>query len=972
MKSIIQKYCFVLLSAFCIPAFAADYTQGDWKLSVNTNGTVSIYKSNKLLISNSQASFKIASTTYLQDQLSNVQVGEQSVSDNFGSGKCVTITSNTNDNHTVSHKYYLYNNYILTDLTISSDSQFESNYMAPVKSSASVSFLPSSNNKTLRVPFDNDKWIGYVANPFGSNTTSYEVTAIYNADSNEGLVIGSIDHTQWKTGVKVNTSSGNLITGLEVFGGITTTNGENGDTRDKMEHGAVKGTTLNSPKMFIGYSNDWRAGLELFGDINAIFKPKLAWSGPKPFLWNSWGVIQKDLNYGKARQVSDWIKNNLQNNSFHDEDGSVYIDLDSYWDNLQADALEYFVPYCKNNNQRAGIYWAPFADWGNDGNRSVEGSSYKYDDIYVKVNGQSQSIDGASCLDPTHPGTKDRIRYFLGRFRDLGYQFVKLDFMAHGAVEGTHYNPNCYTGIQAYNEGMAYIVEQTQGKMFLNLSIAPIFPANYAHSRRIACDAFSSMSDTKYTLNSTSYGWWLDHCYSYNDADHVVLANNASEGENRARITSAAITGIFTIGDDFSNDGSSAGKDRAKRFLTNANINEMARKTKAFRPVKSADRSDAAEMFYQKTADGTTYVAIFNYSFSSKNYTVNFSDLEISGSYDVTELWSNTKSTNSSSWSGSVNRRDCEVLKIATPCPDCPDPCSADSDGDGVNDCEDKCPATQAGAEVDASGCEIVPGEIIADFETIQVSSYTGNANIAIKEIRNNPDTKLNCTTKALYVQTNSTVGSGEAQYKSGIILQFPQFNTSDSKYGRYMHFLFKTTTEKVEFLINGNWDAKFNPRTKVSSNGWFDYVLDLGATARDVSEITILFDMRTGDNCDRSAPINDYYDNHNKYMYIDQIAVNNNSAERTAISCTALNDIQDDNNLKAFVNADKQIVVKTPSSARSDLNQISVYSICGRKITEQVVYCPETIINNRFCDGVYLVQLKQDNVVKTAKVLVY
>ncbi|MDR1682645.1 MAG: T9SS type A sorting domain-containing protein [Candidatus Symbiothrix sp.] len=106
--------------------------------------------------------------------------------------------------------------------------------------------------------------------------------------------------------------------------------------------------------------------------------------------------------------------------------------------------------------------------------------------------------------------------------------------------------------------------------------------------------------------------------------------------------------------------------------------------------------------------------------------------------------------------------------------------------------------------------------------------------------------------------------------------------------------------------------------------------------------------------------------------MYIDQIAVNNNSAERTAISCTALNDIQDDNNLKAFVNADKQIVVKTPSSARSDLNQISVYSICGRKITEQVVYCPETIINNRFCDGVYLVQLKQDNVVKTAKVLVY
>jgi len=36
------------------------------------------------------------------------------------------------------------------------------------------------------------------------------------------------------------------------------------------------------------------------------------------------------------------------------------------------------------------------------------------------------------------------------------------------------------------------------------------------------------------------------------------------------------------------------------------------------------------------------------------------------------------------------------------------DPCSLDDDGDGVNNCDDQCPGTTAGAKVDANGCEII------------------------------------------------------------------------------------------------------------------------------------------------------------------------------------------------------------------------------------------------------------------------
>ena len=65
----------------------------------------------------------------------------------------------------------------------------------------------------------------------------------------------------------------------------------------------------------------------------------------------------------------------------------------------------------------------------------------------------------------------------------------KLDFLSHGAIEGKHYLPNM-TAMRAYNYGMQYVRDAVGGKMFVSLSIAPLFPgAEYAHSRRISCDA---------------------------------------------------------------------------------------------------------------------------------------------------------------------------------------------------------------------------------------------------------------------------------------------------------------------------------------------------------------------------------------------------------------------------------------------------------------------------------------------------
>ena len=68
-------------------------------------------------------------------------------------------------------------------------------------------------------------------------------------------------------------------------------------------------------------------------------------------------------------------------------------------------------------------------------------------------------------------------------------------------------------------------------------------------------------------MNALSWGWWIDRIYQYNDADHVVL-RDATEGENRARITSSIITGLFITGDDYSDNGSEEVKNRARTTLS--------------------------------------------------------------------------------------------------------------------------------------------------------------------------------------------------------------------------------------------------------------------------------------------------------------------------------------------------------------------------------------------------------------------
>ena len=46
------------------------------------------------------------------------------------------------------------------------------------------------------------------------------------------------------------------------------------------------------------------------------------------------GKLQDKITYDKAIAVSDFVHANLQPSHYGDEHGTVFVNLDSYWDNL--------------------------------------------------------------------------------------------------------------------------------------------------------------------------------------------------------------------------------------------------------------------------------------------------------------------------------------------------------------------------------------------------------------------------------------------------------------------------------------------------------------------------------------------------------------------------------------------------------------------------------------------------------------
>ena len=645
------------------------------------NGVYSVNNQERCIIQDAYAQVKVNEVDYNTNNYSLRDIESEEISNNFGSGIRVTVTSTESTLPSMVQEFELFQDqeYLLTKVSVleTNDSGIATNFISPLTTSSmgSVENRIDGSDYFLEVPFDNDGWITYDTKGINSSGESHEVTALFDKVSGAGLVIGSITHDTWKTGIRFK-GSGNQINKLEVFGGANTRL-----TRDKSPHGTVSGSRVESPLIFVGAYDKWQTGLDDYGIANTRIVPmKEAYTDKVPFGWNSWGAVQTDINLDTANGISDYVKENLQSAWTQSPEDVVYINLDSYWDNMTDSELKEFVEHCKANGQKAGIYWTPFVAWHSPENLEtsyVENTNNEYtiaDIVLRKENGEMYGNDlaGAFPIDVTHPGSKLRMDYFIDRFKEAGFSYIKLDFLTHGALEGKHYDQSVQTGMQAYNQAMQYIKDRIDGTMFINMSIAPTFPYQYADGKRIACDAYYSIANTEYTLNSLTYGFWQKQLYRYPDPDNIVVwgkDGKAGIEEARSRVISGVLLGTsFLAGDNFINPvGNRIEADsRFKTLLTNEDLIRTAKIGKIFRPLSVNPTNKAANIFVMED-EGNTYLAVLNYSSIETTFTLSLSDYMKPGkNYQIKEAWSGiTSEVNGNSFNLILKGKDSELFILS-------------------------------------------------------------------------------------------------------------------------------------------------------------------------------------------------------------------------------------------------------------------------------------------------------------------
>ena len=617
------------------------------------------------------------------------------VRDGFGDGLKIPIVHIKDGLPAIRQTFTFYPShpeYFFIDESVESTTPISSNYLGALivdSSSGSVASPAGSDPRLLDAPWDNDEWVRWDSRRLGAydfTGQSYELAALYDSTTRAGLVIGSVTHDFWKTGVYYDYDSANhRLRNFNVFGGAAkqdaatmpsgATYGGDG-THDFAAHGKQTGTTLTSPRIFVGCFTDWRDGLEAYGQANAIITPPRTWSGGAPFGWMSWGAYGGALTASEVMAASDFLKSMPSFTS----PGGVYVDMDAGFHGDASCADQACVAtHIHANGQRAGTYRTPFSYFGTDLTATVGGTSYKYSDIVLKDDaGNPIRRHNAYILDVTHPGTKQLIQNAMISVVNQGFDLVKLDFLSDGAMEGHHYDTSVTSGIQAYNQAMAYIDSLLPPTVFISESIAPLFPSQYAHARRLSTDVVGQLNDTQcptwphygsteYMLNSLTFEWWMQGTlYAFNDPDAMALlafkpSNTAVFPEMwaKARATASAIAG--TVFFDTTDYSSPTGATRARTYLNNPAIDGIAAAGRAFRPVDGAvgwvnasscfqtdhnSGAAAAQLFERQEPDGSVLVAVFDYG-SGGTVSIDLGRLALpmAATYRVEDVWAATKST---------------------------------------------------------------------------------------------------------------------------------------------------------------------------------------------------------------------------------------------------------------------------------------------------------------------------------------
>jgi hypothetical protein len=407
--------------------------------------------------------------------------------------------------------------------------------------------------------------------------------------------------------------------------------------------------------------------------------------------WSSWSLESTNypgvnptggaswLTEAHVLQQTDALSSELESYGYN------YVNIDAGWSNgfdsygrpianstTFPDGIAYIANYAHAKGLKLGIYLAvglaPSAY--NNGNTPIYGASgcttanIVYPDLRL-----TNGWNSAYKIDYASPCAQDYIDSIANEFASWGVDFLKLDGVGPGSNQGgTNYDNT--PDVAAWSSALKATGRPIQFTLSWSLahSQASVWQ-QYANGWRIDTDV-ECYCGTLVTWNNSVKQRWTDVVQwipdagpgHWNNLDSLDVGDGTMDGitdaERQSYMTFWAIEAAPLLSGDDLTQLDSYGLS----LLTNR---EVIAVDQAGNPARPVSQSSDQQVWSARNADGSYTVALFNMGSSTATVTANWSDIGISGSAQVRNLWTQSNvGTANGSIDASLPSHGSELLRI--------------------------------------------------------------------------------------------------------------------------------------------------------------------------------------------------------------------------------------------------------------------------------------------------------------------
>ena len=404
------------------------------------------------------------------------------------------------------------------------------------------------------------------------------------------------------------------------------------------------------------------------------------------------GVGTIDITPEEWDKIIDFVATNLKPHGYDMicTDGFIAMlatDNSGYMTQYGSISLKDLVAKCKAKGLKLGVYDNPLWIHG-PRDTKIEGTDYTFGNLYY--NGSTQVVNPGvddmwfHWIVAENPGAKEYIDGFFKHYKELGVEFIRMDFLSwyeDGKDRGIGVVGRGY-GRESYARAMAYIGEAAKKYgIFTSLVMPHNFndaeiEARYGNMMRIVCDTGGggwwhtsaqdkgkSYANWPQCMNQFDGFTYWSHLSGRNkiilDGDFIRLNKFDTDAERETVISLQLMAGgPVAAADQYSTIGNNL------KFYVNDELLALNKDGFVGKPLSDKLGDKKNEIWYGQMSNGDYVLALFNRSDNTSTVSVKLSEIGISGEMNVRDLWEHADEGKASSITANIPAHGCKVVKL--------------------------------------------------------------------------------------------------------------------------------------------------------------------------------------------------------------------------------------------------------------------------------------------------------------------